>query len=420
MLAGFRAAFSDRKVTYAVIVAALGYFVDVYDLLMFSILRVQSLKDLGLEGEELLSSGVLLLNAQMVGMLIGGVFWGMWGDKRGRIEVLFGTIIMYSLANIVNGFVTDVNQYVACRFISGIGLAGEIGAGITLVSELMKKEYRGYGTTLVAAVGVVAPAFAVLSAEFLEWRAAYIFGGVMGLMLLVLRFRVVESGLFRKMLEKGHNSMADVRLLLLPRCFTRYIACILMGVPIWAAVGLLVTFTPEIAEALGLGSDVKASWPVVLYSIGIGVGGMASGLLSQHWRSRKLPIVIFLLGLFAASILLLGGILPTVSAYYAMFLPIGFFMGYWVVFLVASAEQFGTNIRATVTTSVPNFVRGATVPMTLAMTALKEHFSMVASVQIVVSVVCLLGLIGVMSLRDTFDVDLDYMEERQTKKKKKA
>src|SRR5882762_615963 len=120
----------DFKLLFSVpvIVAALGYFVDIYDLLLFSIVRRPSLSALGVPDEELFGQGEFLLQVQMGGLLLGGLIWGIMGDKRGRLSVLFGSILMYSLANIGNGFVTNVTQYAALRFIAGLGLAGELGA----------------------------------------------------------------------------------------------------------------------------------------------------------------------------------------------------------------------------------------------------------------------------------------------------
>src|SRR5678815_49497 len=139
-----------RGARLAVIVAALGYFVDIYDLLIFGIVRADSLKSIGIAPDAQLGPTQLILNTQMIALLLGGILWGVLGDKRGRISVLFGSIILYSLANIANGFVHTVPQYAAARFLAGLGLAGELGGGITLVSESLDEKTRGHGTTIVA------------------------------------------------------------------------------------------------------------------------------------------------------------------------------------------------------------------------------------------------------------------------------
>lgn len=403
---------SNQNTNIAVLVAALGYFVDVYDLVLFSIVRVESLKSLGLSGDNLLSDGVFLLNMQMIGMLLGGILWGVWGDKRGRIQVLFGSILLYSLANIANAFVTSVEQYAALRFIAGIGLAGEIGAGITLVSELMSKETRGYGTTIVATVGVSGAVAAGLVGDLFDWRTAYIVGGVMGLLLLVLRISVTESGMFSAVRGDEKLARGDLRLLFSSReRVLRYLNSIIIGIPIWFVVGIIVTFSPEIGVAMQTTEPLTAAKGILYCYIGLTVGDLASGLISQLWRSRKKTIMLFLLltcgGSFA--VLCTRGIPP--QFFYGSLLFIGFFAGYWAVFVSAAAEQFGTNLRATVATTVPNFVRGIVVPMTILFEYLKAHVGIIASAQIVCVLVAGLAMLSLWKLRETFGRDLDFIEE---------
>lgn len=403
---------SKQNANIAVIVAALGYFVDVYDLVLFSIVRVESLKSLGLSGDNLLSDGVFLLNMQMIGMLLGGILWGIWGDKRGRIQVLFGSILLYSLANIANAFVTSVEQYAILRFIAGIGLAGEIGAGITLVSELMSKETRGYGTTIVATVGVSGAVAAGLIGDLFDWRTAYIVGGVIGLLLLALRISVCESGMFSSVRADQELSRGDLRLLFRSKeRILRYLNSIVIGIPIWFVVGIIVTFSPEIGVAMQTTEPLSAVKGILYCYIGLTIGDLASGLISQLWRSRKKTILLFLSltcgGSFA--ILCTRGITP--QLFYGTLIFIGFFAGYWAVFVSAAAEQFGTNLRATVTTTVPNFVRGIVVPMTILFEYLKSVVGILASAQIVCGLVTLLALLSLWQLQETFGRDLDFVEE---------
>lgn len=402
----------DRKSLFAVIVAALGYFVDVYDLIVFSVVRVASLKDLGLSGEALTNTGLLLLNTQMAGMLIGGIFWGVLGDKKGRLAILFGSIFLYSLANIANAFVADIPQYMLCRFLAGIGLAGEIGAGITLVAELLPKEKRGIGTTLVAAVGVAGGLTAALIGDFFPWKTAYIIGGCMGLALLALRIAVSESGLFEKAARQEGARRGDLRLLVSSsERFWRFLRCTLIGLPLWFIVGLIVTLAPEVGRAIGLSDEARAGSAVLWFYGGLVIGDLGSGLVSQMLRSRKNALWIFVLGSFAGTISILSLPLPHAQAFYWLCGITGAFSGYWAMFLTVAAENFGTNLRATVATSVPNIVRGGAILLSSAFALIKEPLGTVPSLQILALLTFGAALMSVWMMRETFGTDLDYMEK---------
>ncbi|MCM2281113.1 MAG: MFS transporter [Bdellovibrionaceae bacterium] len=400
----------QRILNTNVIVAALGYFVDIYDLLLFGIVRVASLKAIGVSEGDLLSKGVFLINAQMVGMLLGGVLWGVLGDKKGRLSVLFGSIFLYSVANIANAFVTSVEMYGALRFVAGIGLAGELGAAITLVSETMSKEKRGYGTAVVASVGILGAVFAALVGDFFDWKTAYIIGGVMGLALLVLRVSMYESGLFQATLETDVRK-GDLRMLLQPWSrFARYIRCILIGVPIWFVVGILLTFAPEIGRALGTTAPLQASQAIMYGYIGLAAGDFASGFLSQILKTRLRIVGAFATFTALVSVLMLSASGATASEYYALCTLVGFGAGYWAVFVTIAAEQFGTNLRATVTTSVPNFVRGAVVPITLSFQALQATVG-IRHAGLIVGAACFAFCFGALwFMQETFGKDLDYHE----------
>lgn len=406
---------SQRSLNIAILVAALGYFVDCFDLVLFSVVRIESLKSLGISGDDLLTNGVFLLNIQMVGMLLGGVLWGIYGDKRGRIQVLFGSILLYSVANILNSFVDTIPAYAAFRFLAGIGLAGEVGAGITLVSELMPKESRGYATTLVATVGVSGAIAAGLVGDLFDWRTAYIIGGVAGLCLLVLRISVNESGMFSAIKNQDNIRKGDFKMLFRSReRFLRYLSCILIATPVWFVVGVLVAFTPEIGASLGVTEPLKVAYSAICYSIGITVGDLASGLLSQIWGSRKRVIRLFVSMTLIFSLIMLSIHGQSATQFYGSLILLGFFIGYWAVFVTTAAEQFGTNLRATVATSAPNFVRGTTVLMTLLFNTLKGHVGVATSAQIVGGTVCLLALFSLTKLPETFGRDLDFLETDQT------
>lgn len=396
---------------FAIIVSALGYFVDVYDLILFSVVRLSSLRDLGVPEDKLLPVGLYLLNMQMGGMLIGGILWGVWGDKRGRISVLFGSIFLYSAANIANGFVTSVEQYALLRLLAGIGLAGELGAGITLVSELMTKETRSYGTTIVATFGVAGAVAASLIAQKFHWRTSYYIGGGLGLALLVLRVSVYESGLFEQV-KASTAKRGDLLLLLRSReRFWRYLRCIIIGLPVWYVVGILVTLSPEIGKALEMPSAPVAGKAVLYTYIGLVLGDLASGLMSQVMKSRRKVLGMFLLlsAIFSLALLNARGITP--FYFYALCVPLGFGVGYWAVFVTTAAEQFGTNLRATVTTTVPNFVRGAVVPLTSLFDALRGPCGVIPSAHLVGALSFILALLALSRMQESFSRDLDFVEE---------
>jgi len=397
----------------AVIVGALGYFVDVYDLILFTILRIPSLKDLGFSGDLLVSHGILLLNLQMIGMLIGGIFFGILGDRVGRVALLFGSILLYSIANIANGFVHSIEAYAVWRFVAGFGLAGELGGGITLVTEVLPKHLRGYGTTIISTVGVFGAVIGGLVAQKVEWRTAYFIGGGLGLVLLVLRLSVAESGMFQQLKKMGSAQAARGNFLMLftnAARFMKYLRCILIGLPLWCIVGVLVAFSPEISGALTIQGEVKVAQAIAFCYLGITFGGFASGYFSQLLQSRRKILFTFLLftaGAMAAYFFTAG---QSNGTFYLVILLLGFGVGYWTVFATIAAEQFGTNIRATVATTVPNFVRGATVPLTLGFNHLKPYCGIVASAALISFACVLVALWALRGLEETHSKDLDYLE----------
>jgi putative MFS transporter len=394
-----------------ILVAALGYFVDIYDLVLFSIVRVDSLRGIGVSEDLLLSIGVDLLNWQMGGMLLGGIIWGVIGDKRGRLSVLFGSILMYSLANIANGFVNTVETYAALRFIAGMGLAGELGAGITLVSEIMHHERRGIGTMLVATIGISGAVVAALVGDVFDWRISYFIGGGMGLLLLLMRIGVYESGLFAKVKHLKVDRGNFFSLLFQPARAIKYFAVIAIAVPVWYVVGILITFAPEMAAAMGMPQPYPDPGSSIMFAyIGITLGDLVSGLLSQYLKSRKKAIALFM-GMtvfFTIIYFLYAG--TSQFVFYTIAVLIGFATGYWAVFMTSAAEQFGTNIRATATTTAPNFVRGAVIPITLLFKYLKPMLGTVESAMLVGAITFSVAFLALYLLKETFGRDLNFTE----------
>jgi MFS transporter, putative metabolite:H+ symporter len=402
---------TNKNITLLIIVAALGYFVDIYDLVLFSVIRVQSLKGIGIADNDLLEVGVKLMNAQMIGMLIGGILWGVLGDKFGRLKVLFGSILMYSLANIANGFVTDVNTYAIIRLIAGIGLAGELGAGITLVTETMSKEKRGYGTMIVAGIGLLGAVAAGLVGDKFPWQTAYFIGGGLGIALLVLRLGVLESKMYTNM---ANSKVAKGNFWMLFNNwgrFKKYLNCTLIALPLWFVVGILVTFAPEFGKAMGATTPLSAGKGILFTYIGIAIGDVMTGLLSQYFKTRKKIVVLFLFFTLLSILLFLFSKGINDQTFHWICILLGISTGYWVIFITIAAEQFGTNLRSTVTNTAPNFIRGSVVILTLSFQALKSPFGIINAAIIVALVVLIIAFIAVYHLQETYGKDLDYIEE---------
>lgn len=394
---------------FLVLVASLGYFVDIYDLLVFSIVRKASLLDIGVSAADVLPKGVFIINVQMFGLLLGGILWGVIGDKLGRIKVLFGSILLYSVANFANAYVRDVNTYALVRFIAGIGLAGELGAGITLVSETLSKEKRGYGTMIVAVIGLFGAAAAVMVAKH-GWQNAYKVGGGLGILLLLLRIGTFESGMFKN-IEQSNVSKGNFFMLFSSwDKFKKYIYCILIGAPLWYVVGVLVTLSPEFGKAMGAKEALSAADGVLYTYIGIAIGDIFAGLLAQITKSRKLTMVVFLLLSVVSVILYLSSKDLTNGRFVWLCFFMGCSVGYWATFVTIAAEQFGTNIRSTVTTTVPNFVRGSLIPINMAFAAFVKSYGMVTSGYIMMGILTLIALFSLSQLKETFGKDLDYVE----------
>ncbi|QHV98877.1 MFS transporter [Spirosoma endbachense] len=396
--------------TLPVIVAALGYFVDVYDLLLFNIVRVPSLKDLGLSEAEISLIGGRILNYQQAGLLLGGILWGILGDKRGRLSVLFGSIITYSLANLACGFVHDPQIYAWFRFVAGLGLAGELGAGITLVSEILPKELRGYGSSLVASVGLLGAVVAYFTVTLFDWRTTYLVGGGLGLGLLALRVSVLESGMFKKV--QGTNvSRGNFWALFQGRDrILRYFRCMGIALPTYLVIGILATFSNEFGKALGIDEAIQPGRCVMFTYIGTVIGDLSSGILSQRLRSRKKAIGL-MMGLTAFFVFVyLSGVISSATTFYALCLCMGFSIGYIAMFLTITAESFGTNLRATATTSVANNVRATTLLSIPAFQAMKPSVGVLGAAAIVALVCFGLGFWSLITMEETFGKELDYTE----------
>lgn len=405
---------SNQLFNIIVVVASLGYFVDIYDLILFGIVKNPSLMDMGITDKAgLFSKGNFLLSMQMAGMLIGGIVWGIMGDKKGRLSTLFLTILLYSLANIANGFAQNTTQYAWLRFVSGFGLSGELGVGITLVSEVMSKESRGLGASLVSGIGILGAVVAFLIAEKFHWRMAYWTGGGLGLLLLILRIAVYESGMYEKTKAQHVSRGNFLSLFTHIGRFKKFIFCILLALPTWYTVSVLAINAPSFAQdALKIAGTVKGSTSVMMHYIGASIGSFLFGFISLKLRSRKKAIIIG-----TSSIAVLTGVYfmlfgATPALFYSVLLLLGIPMGgLWSIFITAASEQFGTNLRATVTTTAPNFVRGATILMTFLLGAFTPWVGLWSSGVIVGILFIGIALVSVFLTEETYGKELDYVED---------
>lgn len=405
---------SNRIFNIIVVVAALGYFVDIYDLIIFGIVKNPSLTDLGLtDSRDLFNTGNFILSMQMAGMLTGGIVWGVLGDKKGRLSILFMTILLYSVANIANGFITSVNQYGWLRFLAGFGLSGEFGLGVTLVSEVMSKEKRGLGASIVSGIGILGAVMAFVVAERFNWRTAYWTGGTLGLILLVLRIAVYESGMYEKTKSQNVRKGNFLALFTNIRRFRKFIFATLLALPCWYTVSVLTINAPSFAEdALRIAGQVKGSTSVMLHYTGAALGSFLFGYLSMWLKSRKKAILMANLSIAVLTgiYFILRGASPFLL-YLDLFIlgiPMG---GLWAIFVAAAAEQFGTNIRATVTTTAPNFVRGATILMTFLLGTLTPVTGLWSAGVIVGVIFIGIAIVSVFLTEETYGKDLDYTED---------
>lgn len=391
------------------VLASLGYFVDIFDLFLFSVLRTPSLMAVGVPQDQLMSVGILLVNSQMVGLLLGSVLWGILGDKRGRVSVLYGSIFLYSAATLANAFVTDVPTYAVLRFLAGIGLSGELGAAITLVAESLSVQKRGMGTTIVAGVGLCGGVAAALAAQAFDWKTCYILGGVLGFALLAARLKLNEPQMFTKL--GADVSRGNLKLLITkPKRLFTFLALILVGCPIWFVSGILMLFSPEMARALGVAGEVTAAQAILYSYIGVSLGDFASGALSQFLKSRKWAVALFLafIGGGIALYLSSGGITP--SRFYVYCFLVGLGTGYWAVLITMASEHFGVNLRATITTTVPNFIRASIVPMTWVFKRLLVSLEMPTAAAWLGGGVLALAFVALLFLRETYSTDLDFVD----------
>jgi len=395
----------------AVIVAALGYFVDIYDLLLFNIVRVDSLRDLGLSDALIKSEGEFIISIQMLGLLLGGIIWGIMGDKKGRLSVLFGSIILYSIANIINGFVQTPNQYALVRFIAGVGLAGELGAGITLVSELTLKEKRGLATSLVAGIGLTGAVAAYFISQSFHWRTCYFIGGGLGLCLLLLRISVFESGLYSNLKKQNISRGNFFMFFSNKKRFKKYMLAILVGLPTWYVIGILIAFSNDFAKAFDFTEEVLPKKSTLYAYVAIAIADVLIGFVSHWLKSRRKALFIFYVLTVISIAFYFTQQNGTAAGMYAICAAMGFGTGFWAIFVTMAAEQFGTNLRATAATTVPNMVRGSLPLMILLFKGLQQvTHSYITAGWVTGVIVMAISIIAAWFTEETYGKDLNYVE----------
>ncbi len=398
-----------------VIVAALGYFVDIYDLLLFTIVKTPSMLGVGATNATMLADSTKVINWQMTGLLLGGIIWGILGDKKGRLSVLFGSIILYSVANFVTGFIETVDQYALCRFVAGLGLAGELGAGITLVSELLPKKVRGVGTSLVAGIGLFGAVAAYFTFQVTQdWRLCYKIGGGLGIMLLFLRIKVAESGMFSSVKEQQISRGNFFMFFKNANRFKKYLCAILIGLPTWYVIGILVNQSDKFAENMFGSKTLNSGRSIMFAYAGIAIGDILIGLISQYFKSRKKALLLFYSFTILSLLFFFSSYNESNTTMYVACAALGFSTGFWAIFVTMGAEQFGTNLRATAATTIPNMVRGALPLINMMFLNLFQRnweWSLIQSGIVTGVITVTITLIAFYYTEETFHKDLNFVEK---------
>lgn len=400
-----------------VIVSALGYFVDIYDLLLFTIVKRDSMLGVGATQATMMVDSTKVINYQMIGLLIGGIIWGVLGDKKGRLSVLFGSIILYSIANFLTAYVQTVDQYAWCRFSAGLGLAGELGAGITLVSEFMPKNKRGIGTSMVAGIGLSGAVAAYFTYRLTtDWRLCYQIGGSLGILLLLMRVGVSESGMFRQLKGKSLSRGNFFMFFSNAKRFKKYMLAILIGLPTWYVIGILVNQSDKFAEKLYGPNQIDSGRSIMFAYAAIALGDIAVGFVCQYFKSRKKGLFLYYMLTIISLVLFFSPWNNSDGRMYTICFMLGFSTGFWAIFVTMGAEQFGTNLRATAATTIPNMVRGALPLINLMFLNVFQkswNWSLLQSGIVTGIIVMAITLVAFYFTEETYHKDLDYLESEE-------
>lgn len=399
--------FSKQEIL-TVLVVALGYYVDAYDLLVMSAVRKPSLLSLGVPESETLNIGLSLLNYQLVGLMIGGVMWGVIADKYGRKKALFGSILIYSFANIANGYINSVNMYYWLRIIAGFGLAGELGVGISLITENVAKERRTISTAIVSFFGMLGASTGGWFGSIFEWQNCFLIGGFAGLLLLLLRLKVEESVMFNEIKDKNVSKGNIWMIIKNPKTLLTYFFCTLAGAASILFIGVFIQSTPELGKLFNL--NITAGIALIWYYLGASVSEIIAGLLSKLLKERKAPIYIF----YAISLLAITNFCVNVPNspyfFYLNCLFLGFGLGWWSQLITLSAELFGINVRATAATSIPTFARAWNIPFSNIFKQNIPNLGIVNSAFGIGVIVVSLAIISITMVKETFENDANFIE----------
>ena len=392
-----------------VLVVALGYFIDAYDLLIFSAVRKVSLMDLGVAETDTLNIGISLLNFQLIGLMIGGVLWGILADKFGRKTILFSSILIYSISNIANSYISSVDMYYWLRFIAGIGLAGELGVGISLITENIAKERRTVSTTVVSFFGMLGAATGGWLGSVFHWQTCFLIGGFAGFLLLLLRLNVEESHMYLGIKDSKVKKGNILLILKNPKSLITYFFCTLAGSSSFLFIGMFIQSTPEFGKIFNI--SVTAGVALVWYYVGASISEVIAGILSKLLKERKAPIYIFYAISLLAIVIFCVHTPSSPRIYYIHCSLLGFGLGWWSMLITLSAELFGVNTRATAATSIPTFARAWNIPFTSVFKNNIPKLGILNSAFAVGVIVIALAIISATTIKETFENEANFIEE---------
>lgn len=411
----------EQSIALLILVASLGYFVDAYDLIIASVVRSSAIVELGLAQvgtPEHTKYAQLFEYVQSAGILLGGIIFGVYSDKKGRKKALYYSIAIYSIANILNGLLSASVPFVGTvycilRFICGFALAAELSIGIVMISETMKAKHRGYGTMIVVSFGILGAVLAAVLFEFIgiHWQTLYLIGGIAGVLLLIFRFSVKETNPFLDLENQESERGSWVMIFKNRRLLKILFNAILLGFPIYFFISIPIKFATDYGKELGL--TIKGTIPIIVFYIAMSVSDIIANYLCQLFENRK-KVLYFYLGLCTISVFLLHFYPPTTpEQYFYLFSPLmGFASGYWALLITFTNEQIGTNIRSTYTTAVPNVVRSLFIPIQLLLTVLQPTFGTSTSVFYIGVLAVILALLGLYSLKETWGKNLKFIDEK--------
>jgi MFS transporter, putative metabolite:H+ symporter len=381
-----------------------GYFIDIFDLVLFSTLRISSFEELKITDPTYWT--VVFFNLQMTGILVGGIFWGKMADIKGRSWSFMGTILVFSIANIINGLTSSLTVYGICRFIAGFGLAGEMGSGIALICEKVPDEKRSLYLGFVSSLGCIGAVLSGWLGDIVYWRYLFIGSGFAGILLTLLRKNLLEPDLFRKTATLNIPRGQWKTLFQSPPDLIRFILLIFLGIPMWYIIGILWSFSTEMTSTIGL--NIFTSGQAILWGyVGVWMGDMLMPFVSQFLKSRIFTIQICLIMMLLGVIYLFQFQPHSLLSFQLTHIFLGFTIGYWAVYATLCGESFGTNIRALTSTSLPSLIRFSSIPMMIIYQYGRDENELNIALGMGLTVLCI-SMITTYFIKDTFQKDIDF------------